>query len=251
MKLRKMTSTELPETYEELCRLLPPRKIEDKSSYANAMEVLDAMAGITLNQDQEDYLDLLSDLAAGYEDKSVEMPKVPVTEVLKELIEESNMTQTGLAQVLGIDNSLVTKILKGKREITVDLARTLARQFNVDANLFLVLPDREDESPQRLERKNKKLGVWQKYRITAEDYRRLHKRSIAFSGIVSRGKTLAGTGKLMLRTSKDMGIADIFVDRWFGNYGTTLILTLPEEVFRRIVETTEGGLQLEWNRAKR
>jgi antitoxin component HigA of HigAB toxin-antitoxin module len=116
------------------------------------LEVLDAMAGITLNQDQEDYLDLLSNIAAGYEDKSVEMPKVPVTEVLKGLIEESNMTQTGLAEVLGIDNALVTKILKGEREITVDLARTLARQFNVDSSLF-----------------------------------------------------------------KDMGIADIFVDRWFGN----------------------------------
>ena len=100
------------------------------------LEVLDALAGITLNQDQEDYLDLLSDLAAGYKDKTVEMPKVPVTEVLKGLIEESNMTQTGLAEVLGIDNALVTKILKGEREITVDLARTLARQFNVDASLF-------------------------------------------------------------------------------------------------------------------
>jgi HTH-type transcriptional regulator / antitoxin HigA len=250
MKARKITTTELPETYEGLCRLLPPRKIEDKASYGNAMEVLDAMAGIALNRDQEEYLDLLSDLVAGYEDKTVEMPKVPVTEVLKELIEESNMTQTSLAEVLGIDNALVTKILKGEREITVDLARTLARQFHVDASLFLVLPSLEDESTKPLERKNKKLGVWQKYRVTAEDYRRYHKRKIAFSGIVSRGKTLAGTGKLMLRTYKDMGIADIFVDRWFGNYGTTLILTLPEEVFRRIVETSEGGLQIVWNRAR-
>jgi hypothetical protein len=88
--------------------------------------------------------------------------------------EESNMTQTSLAEVLGIDNALVTKILKGEREITVDL--------------------------------------------------------------------VAGTGKLMLRTHKDTGIADIFVDRWFGTYGATLILTLPEKAFRRIVETPEGGL---------
>jgi antitoxin component HigA of HigAB toxin-antitoxin module len=108
MKARKITTTELPETYEELCRLLPPRKIEDKASYGNAMGVLDAMAGIALNRDQEEYLDLLSDLVTGYEDKNVEMPKVPVTEVLKELIEESNMTQTSLAEVLGIDNALVT-----------------------------------------------------------------------------------------------------------------------------------------------
>ena len=251
MKTRKFTSHEIPETYEELCRVLPPRKIEDKASYANAMEVLDAMAGIALNRDQEEYLDLLSDLVAGYEDKSVDMPKVPVTEVLKELIEESDMTQTSLAAVLGIDNALVTKILKGEREITVDLARTLARQFNVDASLFLVLPNREDENIDPPERKNKKLGVWQKYRVTSEDYQRYNKRKIVFSGIVSRGKTLAGTGKLMLRTYNDMGIADIFVDQWFGTYGTTLILTLPEEVFRKIVETPEGGLRLDWNIARR
>jgi hypothetical protein len=103
--------------------LLPPRKIEDKARYANAMEVLDAVAGITLNQDQEE----------------------------------------------------------GEREITVDLARTLARQVNVDASLFLALPNLEDESTQAKKRKNKKLGVWQKYRVTAADYRRYHKRKIAFS----------------------------------------------------------------------
>jgi hypothetical protein len=40
-------------------------------------------------------------------------------------------------RITSTDNALVTKILKGEREITVDLARTLARQFNVDASLFL------------------------------------------------------------------------------------------------------------------
>ena len=57
---------------------------------------------------------------------------------------------------------------------------------------------------------------------------------------------LAGSGRLMLRTYQDMGVADIFVDQWFGTYGTTLLLTLPEKAFRKIVETPEG-LRLEWN----
>lgn len=226
--------------------MFPPRKIKDKADHANAIEVIDAMAGHSLNRDQEDYLELLSDLVETYENESVDLPKVPVTEVLKELMEERAMTQTRLAEVLGIDNTLVTKILKGEREITVDVARTLARQFNVDASLLLVLPNTEDEITDRPEPKKNKLGAWQKYRITADDCRHYNKRKIVFEGIRSRGKTLAGSGRLMVRTYKDMGVADIFVDQWFGTYGTTLILTLPEKAFRKIVETPEG-LRLEWN----
>jgi plasmid maintenance system antidote protein VapI len=64
------------------------------------------------------------------------------------------MTQTRLAEVLGIDNTLVTKILKGEREITVEVARTLARQFNVDGSLFLVLPNTQEENTDRPEPKN-------------------------------------------------------------------------------------------------
>lgn len=42
-------------------------------------------------------------------------------------------------------------------------------------------------------------------------------RKIVFAGLRSKGKTLAGTDKLMLRTYKDWGVADIFVEQWFGN----------------------------------
>ena len=168
--------------------MLPPRKIEDKSDYANVMEVIDAMAGLPLSRDQEDYLDLLSDLAASYEDKSVDMPKVPVIEVLKELMEESGLSQTRLAEVLGIDNTLITKILKGEREISVDLARTLARQFNVDAGLFLVLPNQEDEKTFPSEPKRNNRGVWRKYHVTSEDYQCYNKRKIVFAGLRSKGK---------------------------------------------------------------
>jgi transcriptional regulator with XRE-family HTH domain len=168
-----------------------------------------------------------------------------VAEVLKELMEENAMTQTRLAEVLGIDNTLVTKILKGEREITVEVARTLARQFNVDGSFswFCRIPKRRIliDLNQKI-----KLGAWQKYRLTADDYRHYHKRKIVFAGILSRGKMLAGSGRLMLRTYQDMGVADIFVDQWFGTYGTTLLLTLPEKAFRKIVETPEG-LRLEWN----
>ena len=47
-------------------------------------------------------------------------------------------------------------------------------EFNVDASLFLVLPDPEAEK--RNEPKPNKLGFWQKYRITNDDVRRYHQK---------------------------------------------------------------------------
>ena len=51
-----------PASYEALCRQHLPRKIHDAATYQNAVEVVDWLAGRKLNPDQEDYLDLVSDL---------------------------------------------------------------------------------------------------------------------------------------------------------------------------------------------
>lgn len=46
-----------------------PRPLHDKTDYENAVKIIDQLAGHNLNADQEDYLDLLSDLVATYEDQ--------------------------------------------------------------------------------------------------------------------------------------------------------------------------------------
>jgi hypothetical protein len=56
-----------PTSYEALARLYLPRKIHGSLAYRSAIEVVDWLARRTLNPDQEDYLDLVSDLIFEYE----------------------------------------------------------------------------------------------------------------------------------------------------------------------------------------
>ena len=68
-----MTTTHLslpadaPETYEELVRLYPPRKIHDQVELETATEVADWIALQAKNDAQLDYLELLGDLMDEYE----------------------------------------------------------------------------------------------------------------------------------------------------------------------------------------
>ena len=58
---------EVPQGYEELVRLYPPRKIRDKVDHDNATRVADWIALDAKNAAQLDYLELLGDLLDEYE----------------------------------------------------------------------------------------------------------------------------------------------------------------------------------------
>ena len=75
---------ELPKTYEELVGLHVPRPIGDKVAYENTVAIVDALAGHTLNRDQEDYLEILSDLIEYYEEENLPaLPKLSGTNLLR------------------------------------------------------------------------------------------------------------------------------------------------------------------------
>ena len=62
-------NTALPPTYPELVAAFTPRPIHDKVGHDKTLAVIDAMAGRDLNDEQEDYLDLLSMIVETYEDE--------------------------------------------------------------------------------------------------------------------------------------------------------------------------------------
>jgi len=131
---------EVPETYEELVRLYPPRKIRDQIELDNATEVTDWLATRAKNDAQLDYLDLLGDLIdqfenpEGYRDK----PSDPL-ETLRYLVTENGISTRELGKILGIDHSVAARILTGERSITVEHAKSLSARFKVDPKLFLGL----------------------------------------------------------------------------------------------------------------
>ena len=135
----KIEFPRLPQEYAGLCRLLIPRPIHDQLDFENVTEITDAMAGHPLNSDQEDYFDLLCRLIENYEKEHAQLdtPKVTALDALKHLLEAHEMTAADLSRLLAVHRTLGAMILRGERQLTLAHVRTLAKHFNVSADLFL------------------------------------------------------------------------------------------------------------------
>ncbi len=128
---------ELPTNYEGLVHRHMPRPIRDEHELEIATELIDAMAGHELSVDQEDYLDLLSDLVARYEEKSCpSVLAVTPTEVLKWLMEEHGMNITDLGKLLG-DRSLGSRVLSGERSLSKKHIRIVSDRFKISPAAFI------------------------------------------------------------------------------------------------------------------
>jgi HTH-type transcriptional regulator/antitoxin HigA len=135
---RRTEFSRLPKDYAGLCRLLIPRPIHNKVDCENVIEISDAMAGHTLTPDQEDYFDLLCRLIEDYDkEQGLHAPKASGLDALRHLLEANDMSAADLARLLGVHRTLGGMILRGERQLTLAHVRTLAKRFNVSADLFL------------------------------------------------------------------------------------------------------------------
>ncbi|MGJ8639340.1 MAG: helix-turn-helix domain-containing protein [Opitutaceae bacterium] len=130
----------LPETYNELVSIFTPRPIHDKIGHDNTLSVIDAMAGRALNEEQEDYLDLLSTLIESYEDDRLkdELESLPRgLPMLRYLCKENDVNGVELGRILGVGRAQSSLILKGDRALTVAHLQKLAEHFKVSPELFM------------------------------------------------------------------------------------------------------------------
>ena len=58
---------DLPKNYTSLVAILPPRPIRDEDHYDQVQEMIDALVGFELNEDQADYLDAITVFFSAYE----------------------------------------------------------------------------------------------------------------------------------------------------------------------------------------
>lgn len=127
----------MPKHYAGLMQMFPPRPLHDKADLDNATEILDALAGHDLTADQEDYLDVLSDLVAKYEAEHSPVHRAAGTplERLQYLTDQAGMTASDLGQLLG-SRGLGSLILRGRRELSKTHIRILAGHFRLDPGYF-------------------------------------------------------------------------------------------------------------------
>lgn len=138
MKTAESLPKKAPLTYEALVRIHVPRKIHDDAEHERAVRIVQWLAVRTENNDQEDYLALMSDLVHGYEQATLPLlPKPAGRQILKSLCREHGINTRQLGEILGVDQSVAARILNGGRSITVEHAKKLATRFHLMPSVFL------------------------------------------------------------------------------------------------------------------
>jgi HTH-type transcriptional regulator/antitoxin HigA len=130
---------QLPKTYPELVRLLPPRTIHDDVDLEDVAEIVDRLAVLEHpTKDQADYLETLSTLVAAYEDvhRPIDTSHLGPLDTLKFLLAEHGLNASDLGRILG-QRQLGSAILRGDRKLSKTHIRKLAAHFGVSPSLFL------------------------------------------------------------------------------------------------------------------
>lgn len=80
-------------------------------------------------------LDTLGTVIHAYEDEHYSMPKCRGGDSLQFLMDEHNLTQSGLPEVGS--QGVVSEIIRGKRELNVRQIRSLVKRFKVSPAAFI------------------------------------------------------------------------------------------------------------------
>jgi len=118
------------------------KAIETEEQYNEALAKIEELMikiGDDHSYDNPDFviMDRLSDLVADYEDEHFNISTPGLIEVIKLRMYEMGLKQIDLAEKLGVSTSRVSEYLRGKRDITMDVARKLHKQLNIDGDIIL------------------------------------------------------------------------------------------------------------------
>ena len=80
------TARRLPDTYFRLVKRFPLAHIQDDEQLDAAQKVIDGLLEHELDDGEQTYLDVLTDLVEDFEEKHLPIPDVSEAEVLRELL---------------------------------------------------------------------------------------------------------------------------------------------------------------------
>ena len=126
----------ITENYLKLLQEFPPRPITSKFDFEATQTVINQLLDKPeLTPEEEDYLEVLGTLISEYEKEEDIIPDIYGTELLKALIEEHNLKQKDLVPIFKTE-SIVSDILKEKRQLTTRHIQELADFFNLSPSVF-------------------------------------------------------------------------------------------------------------------
>ncbi len=135
----KTSSPKADSTYLQIVELFPLQPIDSKGQHAVALKVVENLISY-LNEAKdggaEMYLMTLAELIKDYESNHYKNGPVSGAEMLNYLMELQGLNQSDLAKELG-GQSVVSKILKGERELNLRQVKALAKRFKVSPEAFI------------------------------------------------------------------------------------------------------------------
>jgi HTH-type transcriptional regulator/antitoxin HigA len=120
-------------------------RIENEMQYRSIMERIEELLKVvtdnTPGNDRNNVeLVLLSNLVADYEDVHYPIKKPSLVDILKLRMFEMGLSQTALADLLGMNQSKISEILSGKSEPTLKQARKMAEELHISPAVILGTP---------------------------------------------------------------------------------------------------------------
>ncbi len=128
--------------YLKLVREFPLRPIRNDAEYKAATAIMERLAvrgEDGLEAGEKDYLDGLDEFISSYDQKAlVNRPRRGTPrQRLRSLMEDTETTPRNMEKILKCGHSLVSLVLNGKRELSKDNVRALAKHFKLSADYFL------------------------------------------------------------------------------------------------------------------
>ena len=124
-------------TYIEMLTTFPPRPIKSSIECDEVQAVIDKLLDEQqLSEEQRDYLNLLGLLIEDYEAKVFPISDIYGVELLKVLIADRSLKQKDLVPIFKTE-SIVSAVLSGQRNLTVEHIENLASLFHLSPAVFL------------------------------------------------------------------------------------------------------------------
>ena len=113
-----------------------PTTITSERQHMEYLAVLDKLASKERPTSvEEKYAEVLMTLIEAYEEEHHAIPEASPVEVLRALMEANDLRQKDLAPSLGTE-SIVSEILRGKRELNRGQIEKLSKRFRVSPAVF-------------------------------------------------------------------------------------------------------------------
>ncbi len=123
--------------YMELINAFPPRPITNEAELdATQSQIHLILDRRQLTQDDRDYLKVLGMLVYDYEEQHEQIPILKGVELLKALMEESNLRPDDLVSIFG-NETIVLELLNYRSELTDTQIQALAAFFHISPASFV------------------------------------------------------------------------------------------------------------------